>query len=251
MAPDPSVSIIVPARNEAGTIRRIVDELPHMGSRTEIIFVEGHSRDTTWDTITETARAYAGDHFIKYAKQDGIGIKDAIRKGFEMAVGDICIIYNADMSVPPEEVRPFFDMLRRGEAQFVNGTRFKYPMERGAMRPFNYIGNKAFSYVFRYFLIPQNTDTLCGTKALWKKDYERIKGGREYFGDFDPFGDFELLLGAVRLRLNIKEVPVHYRARVYGSTNISRWRHGWKLLLMTLLAIYKLKFQKVPGDIRS
>ncbi len=242
----PSVSIIVPARNEAGTIQRIVDELPTLGSRTEIIFVEGHSHDGTWEVIEKVGRDYRGPHTVRYSKREGERKVDAVRKGFELAHGDICIIYDADMSVPPDELYPFYELLQSGQAQFVNGSRFLYPMEKKAMRPLNYAGNAFFSFVFRRFTKQRITDTLCGTKALRRDDYRRIESQRH--SDADPFGDFDLLYGAAQLGLSIREVPVHYRARVYGTTNISRWRHGFLLLILTAQIIGRsiLRKQVVP-----
>ena len=240
--PDYSASIIIPARNEAGTIKKIAYRLPQLGERTELIFIEGRSSDDTWDEIESTVKAYSGSKILKYAKQDGEGKGDAVRKGFDMATGDILIIYDADMSVPPQEIIPFYTALIEHKADFVNGSRFIYPMEKRAMYPLNYLGNKFFNYTFWLIFGQKITDTLCGTKALWKKDYEKIKAERHHFGNFDPFGDFNLLLGAARLGLKIIDMPIHYKARVYGTTNnTSRWRHGWLLLKMVLFAIRKIK----------
>ncbi len=241
---EPAVSLIVPARNEAGTIQRVVDELPRLGSRTEVIFVEGHSLDDTWHEIERVAKAYRGPHSITYVQQRGEGKADAVITGFELAAGEILIIYDADMSVPADETRFFYDALRSHEATFVNGTRFVYPMEKGSMYVLNYFGNKFFTLIFRWLSHQKITDTLCGTKALWKKDYLRIKAEKHFFGNYDPFGDFDLLFGAARLQLRIVEVPIHYKERVYGSTNISRWKHGWLLLKMSLFAVWKVKVMR-------
>jgi len=98
------------------------------------------------------------------------------------------------------------------------------------MRFFNKLGNVAFSQLFTYLLQQPIKDTLCGTKVLWRKDYERIAAARSYFGDFDPFGDFDLIFGAARLGLKIAELPVRYRDRSYGETNIQRWKQFESLL---------------------
>ncbi len=238
----PSLSIIVPARNEAGTIEKIVQELPSLGSFTEIIFVEGNSTDRTFDEIVRVAEKYKTTKKIKYAKQAGKGKGDAVRKGFDMATGDILAIYDADMTVPADEVKKFYNAIVENKGDFINGSRLVYPMQKESMRVLNFIGNKFFSLMFSWILDQPLKDTLCGTKVLWKKDYEDIKRNRAFFGDFDPFGDFDLLFGATKLNLKIIDLPVHYRERIYGKTNISRWKHGWLLLKMTVFAARKLKF---------
>jgi len=239
----PSLSIIVPARNEAGTIERIVKELPTCGAFTELIFIEGHSSDHTLSEIERVVKHYRGDKRLSFSVQEGKGKGDAVRRGFDMAKGEILAIYDADMTVPPTEVERFYRAIALGKAEFINGSRLVYPVEKGAMRVLNLIANKFFSLVFSFLIGQPIKDTLCGTKVLWKHDYEDIKRNRAFFGDFDPFGDFDLLFGAVKLNRKVIDLPVHYQARVYGETNISRWKHGWLLLRMTLFAAKKLKFR--------
>jgi SAM-dependent methyltransferase len=237
-----SVSVVVPARNEAGNIQAAIDRTPVMGARTELIFVEGNSTDDTWATIERCVAAYRGPLQLSAYRQAGKGKGDAVRLGFERATGDLLMILDADLTVPPEDLPSFFEVAARGQADFVQGTRLVYPMEAGAMRFFNKIGNVAFSQLFTYLLQQPIRDTLCGTKVLWRKDYQRIAANRAYFGDFDPFGDFDLIFGAARLNLKIAEIPVRYRDRTYGETNISRWKHGVLLLKMSAIAARKLKF---------
>ena len=237
----PSVSVMVPARNEAGNIPKIFTQVPELGNRTELVFVEGHSTDNTYAAIEKEMQIYPERH-SKLARQEGKGKGDAVRKGFSIADGDILMILDADLTVPPEDLVRFYDALVSGKAEFVNGVRLVYPMEKEAMRFFNLLGNKFFSRVFTWLLGQPVKDTLCGTKALWKKDYDRISANRGYFGDFDPFGDFDLLFGAARLGLKIVDLPVRYRERTYGTTNIQRWKHGWLLLKMVSFAAGKIKF---------
>jgi SAM-dependent methyltransferase len=237
----PTVSVIIPARNESGNIRKIFAEVPEMGASTELIFVEGGSDDDTYSAI-EKAMADNPHRAVKLLRQTGKGKGDAVRLGFQHARGDILMILDADLTVPPEDLPRFCSALGKGNAEFVNGVRLIYPMEKEAMRFLNLLGNKFFSLVFSWLLGQPIKDTLCGTKALWKKDYERIAANRSYFGDFDPFGDFDLLFGAAKLNLKIMEVPVRYRERTYGTTNISRWRHGWLLLRMVYFALRRIKF---------
>ena len=237
-----SVSVVVPARNEAGNIQAAVDRTPVMGGDTELIFVEGNSTDDTWATIQRCLAAYRGPLKLWAYQQTGKGKGDAVRLGFGKATGDLLMILDADLTVPPEDLPGFYEVAARGQADFVQGTRLVYPMERGAMRFFNKIGNVAFSQLFTYLLQQPIRDTLCGTKVLRRSDYERIAANRSYFGDFDPFGDFDLIFGAARLNLKIAEIPVRYRDRTYGETNISRWKHGLLLLRMSMIAARKLKF---------
>jgi SAM-dependent methyltransferase len=237
-----SVTVVVPARNEAGNIQAAVERTPVMGKGTELIFVEGNSKDNTWETIQGAVRSYDGPLKIRAFQQTGKGKGDAVRLGFAHATGDLLMILDADLTVPPEDLPAFYEVLARGQADYVQGTRLVYPMEAGAMRFFNKLGNIAFSQLFTYLLQQPIKDTLCGTKCLWRKDYERIAAGRSYFGDFDPFGDFDLIFGAARLGLKIAEIPVRYRDRSYGETNISRWKHGVLLLRMSAIAARKIKF---------
>lgn len=237
----PKVSVIVPARNEAGNIAQIFSRVPEMGGGTELIFVEGNSTDNTYQMI-EKAIADNPQRKSMLLSQSGKGKGDAVRLGFEHAHGDILMILDADLTVPPEDLPRFYDVLPSGKAEFVNGVRLVYPMEKEAMRFFNLLGNKFFSLAFSWLLGQPIRDTLCGTKVLWKKDYERIASNRSYFGDFDPFGDFDLLFGAAKLNLKIREVPIRYRERTYGTTNINRWKHGWLLLKMVCFAALKIKF---------
>ncbi len=239
----PSFSVIVPARNEAGTIEKIVQQIPEVGLFTEIIFVEGHSQDSTLEEIKMVEEKYRGKKRIKYAIQEGKGKGDAVRLGFEIAEGDILAIYDADMTVPAKDLEKFYIAITDRKGEFINGSRLVYPLERESMRSINYLGNKFFSYMFSWILGQPTKDTLCGTKVLWKKDYQDIKVNRKYFGDFDPFGDFDLLFGAAKLNLKIVEVPIRYKAREYGKTNISRFKHGWLLLKMVFFAMRKIKFK--------
>jgi ubiquinone/menaquinone biosynthesis C-methylase UbiE len=237
----PKVSVIVPARNEAGNIQRILENVPDMGAQTELIFVEGGSTDDTYGVIERAMKNYFHRE-VKLFRQTGKGKGDAVRLGFSHASGDILMILDADLTVPPKDLPRFYAALHSGKAEFVNGVRLVYPMEKEAMRFLNLMGNKFFSLAFSWLLGQPIKDTLCGTKVLWKKDYERIVANRSYFGDFDPFGDFDLLFGAAKLNLKIIEIPIRYRERMYGTTNISRWSHGWLLLRMVFFALKRIKF---------
>jgi SAM-dependent methyltransferase len=237
----PRVSVVIPARNEAGNIEDIVRRTPDMGAGTELIFVEGNSDDETWDAIA-TLPAKHPDRKCLTLRQTGKGKGDAVRLGFENASGEVLMILDADMTVPPEDLPRFYNALVSGKGDFINGVRLVYPMQNQSMRFINMLGNKFFSLAFSWLLQQPVKDTLCGTKVLWKTDYQKIASNRKDFGDFDPFGDFDLLFGAAKLNMKIAEVPIRYRSRVYGQTNIDRWRHGWLLLRMVWFAARRIRF---------
>jgi len=238
----PSVSVIVPARNEAGNIDDILTRCPMMGPEDEIIFVEGNSTDNTWPRIQRAVNGYKGTHRLVAAQQKGNGKGDAVRLGFDLATNDILMVLDADLTTPPEELPKFYNAIVENKAEFVNGSRLVYPMEKQAMRFFNILANKFFAVAFSFVLGQRFKDTLCGTKVLSRAHYKRVAAAREFFGDFDPFGDFDLLFGAARLGLRIVEIPVHYRERTYGTTNIQRWRHGLILFRMLMFAARRMKF---------
>jgi glycosyltransferase involved in cell wall biosynthesis len=212
-----------------------------MGGGAEIVFVEGHSTDETFETIEAAIRNHPEVNARLY-RQQGKGKGDAVRLGFEKAVGEILMILDADLTVAPADLVRFYDAITTGKGEFINGVRLVYPMENEAMRFFNLVGNKFFGWAFSWLLGQPIKDTLCGTKVLWRTDYLRIAQNRSYFGDFDPFGDFDLLFGAAKLNLKIVEIPIRYAARRYGTTNIERWKHGWILLRMVLFAARRIKF---------
>ncbi len=237
-----STTVVIPARNEAGNIENAILRLPRFGKNVEIIFVEGNSTDNTWEIILEVQKKYAHTHDIKAIRQDGKGKGDAVRKGYSIATGDILMILDADLTVPPEDIPKFYYALASGKAEFINGSRLVYPMEKKAMRFLNMLGNKFFSMVFSWLLEQNIKDTLCGTKVMFREDYLRLIENRTFFGEFDPFGDFDLLFGAYKLNLKIVDLPIRYRDRTYGSTNISRFKHGLLLLRMCWFASGKIKF---------
>lgn len=236
-----SASIVIPCRNERGNIEDAIKRMPRFGSHQEILFVEGNSSDGTFAECERVRDAYKDLWDIKVFKQDGKGKGDAVRKGFAAASGDVLMILDADLTMPPETLPKYHTVIESGKAEFVNGTRLVYPMEDEAMRPLNFIANRCFAYMFSFLVNTRLTDTLCGTKVLLRKDYEVLARERSYFGDFDPFGDFDLIFGAAKQNLKIIETPIHYKARTFGETQISRFRDGWLLLKMVWFAYRKLK----------
>ncbi len=236
-----SVSIVVPARNERGNIENAVLRTPVFGIFQEFIFIEGNSSDNTYEEMERVKAAYP-DKNIKLMRQTGKGKGNAVREAFEEASGDILMILDADLTMPPEELPKFYDALRYNKGEFINGCRLVYPMEKNAMRFLNLLGNKFFGAFFSYLLSQPLKDTLCGTKVLYRSDYRTIAENRDYFGDFDPFGDFDLLFGAAKQNLKITEVIIRYKDRQYGSTQISRFKHGLLLIRMSIFAARKIKF---------
>lgn len=237
-----TVSVVIPARNESGNIENAVLRLPEFGGGVEIIFIEGNSTDDTWLKIQEVNEKYKNIRNIKIGRQEGKGKADAVRKGFSMATGDILMILDADLTVPPENIPMFYEAIATGKGEFINGSRLVYPLGKNSMRFLNMLGNKFFSHAFTWLLEQPIKDTLCGTKVLFRDDYERLVSNRSFFGDFDPFGDFDLLFGAYKLNLKIIDLPVRYQERTYGDTNISRFSHGFILLKMWFYAAGKIKF---------
>ena len=237
---NPSTSVIIPCRNEKGNIENIVKRIPKFCNDLEIIFVEGHSKDGTLEEIHSIIKKYSKLN-IQVFSQDGKGKGDAVRKGFFKAKGDILMILDADMTVPPEELPKFYKAILNGSGDFINGTRLVYPMQDQAMRFLNFLANRIFSWTFSWLLNQKYTDTLCGTKVLSKRNYERLLKNRDYFGDFDPFGDFDLIFGSAKLNLKTIEIPIRYKAREYGETQISRFTDGWLLIKMVIFAYRKLK----------
>jgi hypothetical protein len=241
-----SVSVVIPARNERGNIEPALQRLPDLGSDVEVIFVEGHSTDNTWEEILRVRDAYADRFRILALQQTGKGKADAVRLGFAHATGELLTILDADLTMPPELLPRFVDAYRRGVADFVNGSRIVYPMEGGAMRFLNRLGNVFFAKALTWVLGVRLGDCLCGTKLMRRDDYARMVAWRRDFGDFDPFGDFELLFPAATLGIGLVDVPIRYRARTYGSTQISRFMHGLMLLKMTLIGFFRVKLGRIP-----
>ena len=239
--PEPRVTVVVPARNEAGNISNILDRVPELGGGTELIFVEGNSTDDTYAAIEREIARRPGCT-AKLFRQSGKGKGDAVRLGFANSTGEVLMILDADMTVPPEDLPRFYDAWRSAKGEYINGVRLVYPMEDRAMRFFNLVGNKFFSLAFSWLLNQSIKDTLCGTKVLSRAHYEVIARNRAYFGEIDPFGDFDLIFGAAKYNLKMVDLPIRYAERVYGDTNIQRWRHGMILLCMVLLAMRRIKF---------
>ncbi len=235
-----SASVIIPARNERGNIEPAIQRIPEFCDDIEIIYIEGHSQDGTYEEMERVKAAYP-DKDIKLMRQPGKGKADAVFTAYDVARGDVLMILDADLTMPPEQLPKFWNAIKSGQGEFINGSRLVYPLEDEAMRFLNLIANKIFSYLFSWLLNQRYTDTLCGTKVMRRTDYYRLREGKAYFGDFDPFGDFDLIFGASKLNLKSIDLPIRYAAREYGETQISRFRHGVMLLKMVVFAFFKIK----------
>jgi hypothetical protein len=239
---EPTVSIVIPTRNEKGNIEQIFTRTPKMGKWTELVFVDGSSTDGTFEEIQRCIDKYASQWpKVLLLRQSGTGKGQAVRQGFAQCSSDIFMILDSDLTMPPEELPKYYEAIKFGRGEFINGCRLVYPMEKEAMRFLNMIANHLFGILFTWLLGQRIKDTLCGTKVLWRTDYEKIAANRSYFGDFDPFGDFDLLFGASRLNQKIVDMPIRYKQRSYGDIKIDRWRHGWLLVRMSWVAFKKLK----------
>jgi hypothetical protein len=240
----PSLSVVIPARNERNNIENALRRMPSFGAaELEVIFVEGHSNDGTWEEIGRVAVEYGSRLRVTALKQSGKGKADAVRLGLTRARGELVTILDADLTVPPESLPRFYDAYVSGHADFLNGNRLVYPMEGEAMRFLNWLGNIFFAKALSWTLETELGDSLCGTKLFPRRDYERMVEWRKRFGDFDPFGDFELLFPAAVLGLGVADVPVRYLARTYGTTQIHRFADGWRLLKMTVTGLVRIRMR--------
>jgi hypothetical protein len=238
----PGLSLVVPARDESGNIASLLRRLPGLGTELEVVFVEGHSTDGTWEEIRHAAQHPPRGVQVKAARQAGKGKADAVREGFKLCTGDLVAILDADLSMPPELLGRFYEAWRQGRADCVNGTRLVYPMEGEAMRPLNWLGNIFFAKALSAALGQPLGDSLCGTKLLSRLDLDLVRRWNEDFGAFDPFGDYELLFPACELGLGVVDVPIRYRARTHGTTKIHRFRDGLRLLSMVLVGTARIRF---------
>lgn len=237
-------SVIMPARNESGHIKPALERIPELGGRTELIIVEGNSTDDTWEVIQREVAAYDGPLQVRCLQQPGKGKWDAVFAGFAEAKGDVIVIQDGDLTAPPEDLPKFYAAIESGRAEFANGSRLVYPMESEAMRALNFCGNKFFALALSFVIDRPIKDSLCGTKMLLRQDYLRLIQRIEEFGEFDPYGDFNLIFGSSLLDLAIRDVPVRYRDRAYGDTNISRYSGAVLLLRMTWFGLRKLRFHR-------
>jgi SAM-dependent methyltransferase len=236
-----SVSVIVPCKNERGNVEDAVQRIPQLGRQTEIIFCDDQSTDGTAEEVLRVQSLYS-DKDIRLERGPGVAKSRNVWTGFGAATGDILMILDADLTTIPEELPYFVDVISSGQAEFVNGSRLVYPVPKGAMTTANMLGNKFFSIAFTYLLGQPVKDTLCGTKALWRSDWERIKPMLGSWGVEDRWGDYELLFGAAKLNLKILDLPVHYQERIYGSTKMTKvFRNGLIMLKMCWHGFSKLK----------
>ncbi len=238
---DLSVSVIIPCKNEKGNVEAAVRRIPPLGRETEIIFCDDQSSDGTTDEIMRVRASYPHKD-IRLEKGPGICKSKNVWTGFDAASCDILMILDADLTTMPEQLAYFLEVIASGQAEFVNGSRLVYPVPKGAMNSTNMLGNKFFSVAFTYLLGQRVKDTLCGTKVLWRSDWQRIRPMLGSWGIDDRWGDYELLFGAAKLNLKILDLPVHYQERIYGTTKMTKvFRNGLVMLKMCWHGFLKLK----------
>jgi hypothetical protein len=237
------VSVIIPCKDERGNIEDAVTRIPDLGHSTEIIFCDDKSTDGTADEVRRMQQMYPQRN-IRLVDGPGICKSRNVWTGFDAATGDVLMILDADLTVMPEELPYFLDAITRTGAEFVNGSRLIYPVPRTAMKGANMVGNKLFSAVFSYLLGQRIKDTLCGTKVLWRTDWDRIRPLTGTWGTMDRWGDYDLLFGAAKLSLRILDQPVHYQERIYGVTKMTKvFKNGLIMLRMCFHGFRKLKLQ--------
>lgn len=239
-----SCTVVVPCRNEVGNVDSLVRRVPALGTHTEILFVDGNSTDGTPERVEELIREHPALDIKLLRQHRGPGKAGAVYDGFDAADGDVLIILDADMTVAPEDLPRFYLALAEGVARFANGTRFVYPMADGAMPGLNNLGNRAFGSFFSWVLGARVTDTLCGTKALFAADWPGVAAARPLFGGHDPWGDFDLLLGARYCGLSLAEVSVPYGARVAGESKMRPIEHGLALSGTCIAGVRQLKWRR-------
>jgi len=236
-----SVSVIIPCKDERGNVEDAVRRIPQLGGQTEIIFCDDKSTDGTADEVKRMQELHP-ECDIRLVAGPGINKAQNVWTGFNAAHGDVLIILDADLTTMPEELPYFIDAIAAGTAEFVNGSRLIYPVPRGAMKGANMLGNKFFSLAFSYLLNQRVKDTLCGTKVLWRSDWQRIKPLLGSWGIEDRWGDYELLFGASKLNLRILDLPVHYQERIYGTTKMTKvFQNGLVMLRMCWHGFLRLK----------
>ncbi len=224
--PEHSVTVLSAVRNEKGNVRQIINAMPQFGTKTELLFIEGHSNDGTWEEIQQAILEYNGPLTIRGLKQPGRGKGDALHHGIRESTGDVLVIYDGDYTVHPSELPKLYHALVAGKAECVNASRLMYPMRGEAMPALNLLGNKIFSMMFSWLFGQKIVDVLSPVKAFYRSDYPRMTTR------MDPFGDFDVFLGVARQHRKIRETPVHYMERSYGTTKLSPFGHGWLLTKM-------------------
>lgn len=240
----PSVSIIIPCKNEKDNIEQAVLRIPQMGSDTEIIFCNDQSTDGTEEEIIRVQQAYPQKN-IRLVQGPGICKSENVWTGFDAAQNDILMILDGDLTVVPEELPHFYKALIQGKGEFINGSRLVYPMEKKAMKINNFLGNHFYSILFSYILGSRIKDTLCGTKVFWRKDWQKIKEMAGRWGTKDLWGDYDLIFGAAKLNLEIQDLPVHYCDRIYGVTKMTRvFANGLRMLRICKFAWQVLRLHR-------
>tara|TARA_Y100000991_G_scaffold21165_1_gene13629 strand:- start:29 stop:1120 length:1092 start_codon:yes stop_codon:yes gene_type:complete len=230
---DHLISIVIPARNEAGNKELLINALNKFKSipnKLEIIFVEGNSNDSTYEILKELKENYSDFFKIFLLKQTSTGKKNAVVEGFNISSGETLAIIDSDLTVDINDSIAAIMESTKNENILINCTRTTFPMEKDAMRWANYIGNRIFAIFLSILINKQVADSLCGTKVFSRKFFKLMKNNGSWDSKSDPFGDFTIIFEAANNNIKILNYPVRYYARKSGAPNISRWIDGLKLL---------------------
>jgi len=227
-----SKSIIIPAKNEEGNLKELVSRIPKFDN-TEIIFSYGQSQDRTLEVMNEISNMYS-NFLFKVVIQSQTGKANAVWEALEVVENEVIAILDADISVEPETLADFFQIIEKNSADFVNGTRLVYEMDKKSMRFLNKLGNRFFQFFISKIINEPLTDSLCGTKVFKKSNLDDLYRWQKIFNVKDPFGDFDMIFSAAYSGQKIVELPISYKERRYGTTQISRFKDGYKLLVYLL-----------------
>ena len=230
---DPMISILIPARNEEGNKELLIEALnkfKKIPNKIEIIFVEGNSKDNTFQMLENLTKEFSKNFKISLLKQTSTGKKNAVVEGFNTSSGDTLAIIDCDFTVDIDDSIDAIMESTKNENILINCSRTTFPMEKDAMRWANYIGNRCFAIFLSILINKPISDSLCGTKVFSRKFFNLMKKNGSWESKSDPFGDFTIIFEAANNNIKILNYPVRYYARRSGAPNISRWLDGIKLL---------------------
>ncbi len=241
---DLKISFIIPCKNEQDNIKVFEQKINENTEPDEYLFGDDNSSDKTSDEIDKLIEKLSDKKIIKY-NGPGICKSENVYKGIDLSSGDIIVIYDADHTVSFEDIKFSVSIMKKTNVDFINCTRMIYPQKDGAMKFANFIGNTIFASLFSLLFKKKITDTLCGTKIFYKKDWEKIKENTSQWGMKDLWGDFDLLIGAYKNNLKITEVPVTYYERRENETKMtSLISNTLRMFFIVIYSYYKLRLRK-------
>tara|TARA_B110000977_G_scaffold125183_1_gene160299 strand:+ start:1495 stop:2904 length:1410 start_codon:yes stop_codon:yes gene_type:complete len=237
------ISFIIPCKNEGGNIKFFYEKIINSTINAEFLFGNDNSSDNTLDEIKKLQQAIPNKE-IKIYDGPGVCKSENVYKGINLASGEIILIYDADLTVSFDDLVNSINLLLKTDADFINCTRMIMPQQKNAMKFLNFYGNLFFAFLFSILFKQKITDTLCGTKIFFKKDWEQIKKYNNTWGAKDLWGDFDLLLGAYKNNLKIVENPISYTDRKEDETKMTGIiKNSIRMLIITFVAYYKLRIR--------